>query len=159
MKLTNTIRDKIVKKTKLTTFAETKAALAVRTQVFLDLFVDTVLSQHKQAFNTLPADWVATATDFSFVDQTAHRAVRAMKATKPIPVPFYLRTKPYGSVVVSEVPPQLLGMFEQLGGDMDALAADENHPDDVARAVIQTIIDNTGSPYTVDELTRILGEA
>ena len=28
-----------------------------------------------------------------------------------------------------------------------------------ARAVIQTIIDNIGSPYTVDELTRILGEA
>lgn len=29
----------------------------------------------------------------------------------------------------------------------------------MTRAVIQTIIDNTGSPYTVDELTRILGEA
>lgn len=29
----------------------------------------------------------------------------------------------------------------------------------VARAALQTIIDNTGSTYTVDELTRILGEA
>ncbi len=30
---------------------------------------------------------------------------------------------------------------------------------EVARAVIQSIIDNTGSPYTVDELTRTLREA
>ena len=30
--------------------------------------------------------------------------------------------------------------------------------DDLTRRVIQTIIDNTGSPYTVDELTRILSE-
>ncbi|CAB4157730.1 hypothetical protein UFOVP679_41 [uncultured Caudovirales phage] len=29
----------------------------------------------------------------------------------------------------------------------------------MTRAVIQTITDHTGSPYTVDELTRILGEA
>lgn len=28
-----------------------------------------------------------------------------------------------------------------------------------ARAVIQTIIDNTPSSYAIDELTRILGEA
>ena len=28
----------------------------------------------------------------------------------------------------------------------------------IARAVIQTIIDHTGSPYTVDELSRILRE-
>ena len=29
-------------------------------------------------------------------------------------------------------------------------------PDQVTRAVIQTIIDHTGSPRTVDELTRVL---
>jgi hypothetical protein len=50
-------------------------------------------------------------------------------------------------------------LFEQCVDEARLVDLDEGCPDypAITRAVLNCVLENTGSPYTVDELTRILG--
>jgi hypothetical protein len=52
-------------------------------------------------------------------------------------------------------------LFEQCVDEARLVDLDEGYPDypAITRAVLTCLLENTGSPRTVDEVTRVLGEA